>query len=78
MKRVLSLVVLSVTVAGALVAGQEKPNFSGTWKLSTEAADMFTPPQLTVTQDVKTMTVTSRGKTPDGKALSNVAVYEKQ
>jgi|SwirhirootsSR2_FD_contig_31_14766610_length_729_multi_2_in_0_out_0_2 hypothetical protein len=69
MKRVLSLVVLSVTVAGALVAGQEKPNFSGTWKLSTEAADMFTPPQLTVTQDVKTMTVTSTSQMGEFKTL---------
>jgi len=31
-----------------------------------------------ISADGKTMTVTSRGKTPDGKALSNVAVYEKQ
>jgi hypothetical protein len=31
-----------------------------------------------VSADGKTMTVTSRGKTDDGKPLNNVAVYEKQ
>lgn len=60
MKRVLSLVVVCIAVAGGtLVTGQEKPNFSGTWKLASEAADMFISPQLTVTQDGKTMTVTN-------------------
>jgi hypothetical protein len=70
MKRVLSLVVLCIAVAGgALVAGQEKPNFSGTWKLSTEAADMFTPQQLTVTQDAKTMTVTTTTQMGEVKTM---------
>ena len=31
-----------------------------------------------ISADGKTMTVTSRGKTPSGKPLNNVAVYEKQ
>ena len=31
-----------------------------------------------ISADGKTMTVTSRGKTESGKALNNVAVYEKQ
>ena len=31
-----------------------------------------------ISADGKTMTVTSRGKTPSGKTLNNVAVFEKQ
>ena len=31
-----------------------------------------------ISADGKTMTVTSRGTTDSGKALNNVAVYEKQ
>jgi hypothetical protein len=60
MKRSLSSVFLCVAFAGAVLAGQEKPNFVGTWKLPADAApDMFMAPQLTVAQDAKTITVIS-------------------
>jgi hypothetical protein len=62
MKRILLVSVIAVAFSGGFLAGQEKPDFSGTWKLATEAADMFTSPQLTVTNDAKTMTVTSTGQ----------------
>jgi len=58
MRRTSSLfiaVVLLVTGAAA----QEKPSFSGTWKLAGDASDPFTAPQMTVAQDTKTMTVTA-------------------
>ena len=37
---------------------QDKPNFAGTWKLSGTAAD-FTPSQMVVAQDAKTLNITS-------------------
>jgi hypothetical protein len=50
-----------MALTGAILAGQEKPSFVGTWKLSADAApDMsFTSPQLTVAEEGKTMTVTN-------------------
>ena len=60
MKRVLCQVFICVALTGAILAGQEKPSFVGTWKLSADAApDMFTSPQLTVAEEGKTMTVTN-------------------
>ncbi len=60
MKRLLRQVFICVALTGAILAGQEKPSFVGTWKLSADAApDMFTSPQLTVAEEGKTMTVTN-------------------
>ena len=60
MKRVLCQVFVCVALTGAMLAGQEKPSFVGTWKLSADATpDMFTSPQVTVAEEGKTMTVTN-------------------
>ena len=51
------LIALVLLTSGA--AAQEKPSFAGTWKLASEAADMFIAPQMVVAQDAKTITVTA-------------------
>jgi hypothetical protein len=46
--------------APASLAGQDKPSFVGTWKLSDPAApEMFTPTVMTVVQDATALTVTT-------------------
>jgi hypothetical protein len=68
MKRLLSLSVIAVTVTGGFLSAQEKPSFAGTWKLSADASpDMFTSPQLTVSEEGKTMIVTSATQMGDFK-----------
>jgi len=61
MTRVLSLVFAALVVAAA-AAAQDKPNFAGTWKLTGEAPDQFTPTQIVVAQDATLLTVTITGQ----------------
>lgn len=61
MKHILSTVLaLSFLVVSA--AAQEKPDFSGTWKLAGEAPDQFTPTQIVVAKDATMLTVTTTGQ----------------
>src|SRR5215471_20495187 len=64
MKRTLSmsltLLVIAFTVAAA--AAQDKPDFTGTWKLAGEAPDQFTPSQIVVAKDATLLTVTITGQ----------------
>ena len=49
-----------VLIAPASLAGQDKPSFAGTWKLTDPATpEMFTPSTMTVVQDATTLTVTT-------------------
>ena len=60
MKRALLLLMACVTLLGAPGAGQDKPNFAGTWKLVEPAtADQFTPTVMKVDQDATALTVTT-------------------
>jgi hypothetical protein len=63
MKRLLSIVmaVLAVTLTAAATA-QDKPDFTGTWKLVGEAPDQFTPSQMVVAKDATLLTVTTTGQ----------------
>lgn len=61
MKRMLSLLVALMLVAAA-AAAQDKPDFTGTWKLSGEAPDQFTPSQIVVAKDATLLTVTTSGQ----------------
>lgn len=61
MKHILStLLALSFLVVSA--TAQDKPDFSGTWKLAGEAADQFTPTQMVVAKDATLLTVTTTGQ----------------
>lgn len=62
MKRMLSLVFVTLLIVGAAAAAQEKPDFAGTWKLVGEAADQFTPSQIVVAKDATLLTVTITGQ----------------
>jgi hypothetical protein len=62
MKRALSALFacLILIAAPAPLAGQDKPSFVGTWKLSDPAApETFTPTVMTVVQDATALTVTT-------------------
>ncbi len=66
---------LLVVALGAAVVAQEKqdkPNFSGTWKITAAASDPFTSPQFAVVQDAKTLTVTATSQMGDIKTPFNL------
>jgi hypothetical protein len=62
MKRVLSIVLASVALVTAAANAQDKPDFTGTWKLAGEAQDQFTPSQIVVAKDTALLTVTVTGQ----------------
>ena len=58
MTRTLSAVFTCLALLGSPLAGQDKPVFAGTWKLSDPATpDPFTPTVMTVVQDSTALTV---------------------
>jgi len=62
MKRTLSALFACWALIGATapLAGQDKPSFVGTWKLSDPAApETFTPTVMTVVEDATALTVTT-------------------
>jgi hypothetical protein len=60
MTRTLSALFACLALLGGPLAGQDKPQFAGTWKLSDSAtAEMFTPTVMTVVQDATALTVTT-------------------
>jgi hypothetical protein len=60
MKRVLCALFACLALIAGPLAGQGKPSFAGTWKLSDPATpDMFTPTVMTVVQDATALTVTT-------------------
>jgi len=61
MKRILSFVLAVMTLAVA-AAAQDKPDFTGTWKLAGDAPDQFTPSQIVVAKDATVLTVTTTGQ----------------
>lgn len=72
MKRVVQVVSLVLALSG-VAAAQEKPNFAGTWKLtSAPTEDPFNSPQMVVTQDAKTLVVTTSGQMGELKTTYNV------
>lgn len=65
MKRIVPIVLILAAVAAfsAVAGAQDKPSFTGTWKLTDPAQpDMFTPSQMVVAQDATEMTVTTTGQ----------------
>ena len=72
MKRLISLVSVCVAVVCSVVAAQEKPSFVGTWKLTSDAADPFTAPQVVVAQDAKTLTLTASSQMGEFKTTFNL------
>lgn len=65
MKRILSIVSIvpaAVILASLAAAAQDKPDFTGTWKLSGEAPTPFTPTQIVITKDATLLTVTTTGE----------------
>ena len=72
-KRLISVIAVCVAVVSSVVAAQEKPNFSGTWKITGDAADPFTAPQVVVVQDAKTLTLTASSQMGEFKTVFNVA-----
>src|SRR6516225_4506071 len=61
MKRILSAIVTVLLMAGAASA-QDKPDFTGTWKLVGDAPDQFTPTQIVVAKDATQLIVTITGQ----------------
>jgi hypothetical protein len=49
-------------VATSAAAQDAKPDFTGTWKLTSEAPDQFTPSQIVVAKDATLLTVTTTGQ----------------
>lgn len=62
MKRILSIVFSVMILTAAAAAAQDKPDFTGTWKLAGEAPDQFTPSQIVVAKDATLLTVTTTGQ----------------
>ena len=62
MKRTLPVIVIALLIAVGIASAQDKPNFAGTWKLSGDAPDQFTPTQIVVAQDTTLLTVTVSGQ----------------
>lgn len=59
----------------AVGAAQTKPNFAGKWAIQGDApasAGMMTPASMTVTQDEKTITVTTAGQMGEIKTTYNL------
>jgi len=61
MMRILSIVLAAMFIA-ASAGAQDKPDFTGTWKLAGEAPDQFTPSQIVVAKDATLLTVTTVGQ----------------
>ena len=61
MKRIQSLITVVMLMAAAIGA-QDKPDFTGTWKLAGDAPDQFTPTQIVVAKDATLLTVTITGQ----------------
>ena len=60
MTRALSVMFACLAQLAAPLAGQDKPSFAGTWKLSDPATpEVFTPSGMTVVQDATARTVTT-------------------
>ena len=60
MTRALSVMFICLALFGAPLAGQDKPSFAGTWKLTDPATpEVFTPSVMTVVQDATALTVTT-------------------
>ncbi len=62
MTRILSIVLAAVALTAAAATAQDKPDFTGTWKLVGEAPDQFTPSQMVVAKDATLLTVTTTGQ----------------
>jgi len=62
MRRVLSLMTAVLLMAAAVTVAQEKPDFTGTWKLAGDPPDQFTPSQIVVAKDATLLTVTITGQ----------------
>ena len=71
MKRILSMIVTVLLIAAA-AAAQDKPDFSGTWKLIGDAPDDFTPNQIVVAKDSTLLTVTVNGQMGEFKTTYNL------
>jgi hypothetical protein len=68
MKRTLFALFACVALVGVPTAGQDKPSFSGTWKLFDPATpDQFTPTVMNVVQDATALTVTTTAQIGDFK-----------
>src|SRR5215831_15103733 len=50
---------VALTVASAVALAQDKPNFAGKWTIVGQPAEPMVAPQMTVTQDAKTLTITA-------------------
>ena len=61
MRRMQSMIMV-VTLLAAAVGAQDKPDFTGTWKLAGDAPDQFTPTQIVVAKDATLLTVTVTGQ----------------
>jgi len=66
------LATLTLTSSALTAQDKDKPSFAGTWKLASEGGDMMTPPQMTVAQDAKTMTVTQSTQMGEIKTTYNL------
>jgi hypothetical protein len=61
MTRTLSIVLACITLVVAPAAAQEKPDFTGTWKLAGQPPDEFTPTQIVVGRDATMLTIATTG-----------------
>ena len=61
MKRMLRICAVVVAMSATGLA-QDKPDFTGSWKLAGDAADQFTPSQIVIAKDATLLTVTTTGQ----------------
>jgi len=63
MTRMLAIALAALALVATSAAAQDaKPDFTGTWKLTSEAPDQFTPSQIVVAKDATLLTVTTTGQ----------------
>ncbi len=62
MKRGCSILLVVTAFVAMAAAAQDKPDFTGTWALASEAPDAFTPTRIVVAKDAAVLTVTTTGQ----------------
>ena len=73
MNRACSLFAICLALAGSVLVAQDKPSFVGTWKLPADVQpEPFTPPQMVVVVEGKTMTVTGTSPMGEFKTIYNM------
>ncbi len=78
MKRCSSILLALLVLVATAAMAQDRPDFTGTWTLSGEAPDAFTPTRMVVTKDATVLTVTTTGQMGEFKTTYHLDGTEGQ